>query len=652
MSTLARAIAAAIALSACAARTAAQAPQSRGPLTVYDPGRHLTWLMDGNAPVSMGVIGYDPGTQSAIPTPRFGLLTKDEAVGFAAYFNTQSPIPGREWRLPESAEVCGATNLLSELFVALGNQPASPTASTSFEVTVGVRQAGYIPAGQVIMQNSPTEYRANATWAEMLTMLDDPLVEEIDASTEPYLGNRHPFVGLSSSAPYWLATDDPSSPTVSFAFWFFHGGLLRSDRALRRHVILVHEGDVYQAATAHAVRPDADGDGLADDIDADPASMSTAFGDLTLGGTVTGTIVDRGGQRLGAWSEVFSGTRVVIVRTAAIPIGSSYIDFPSGLQRRSPRVVYDADQDLTWTLDANVPLSMAYNSAAGTTFPSGGRLTFDEAAGCGEELGYGPCINPPAALANSDHLLDYINATNALDCGAGSWRLPRPDVLSCNEGFGCTTDELGHLYHVLLGNPQGTSGGGPVLANRGPFLNVEAQPYWTGQDLFSPNSDERFVFNFAHGMFTTQPRNYPGYVWLVHDGDVAGPAPATLRFCSNDVEVTMWRWEAVAVYCGSAHIRSVRGRPLVTLLDDGTPVGRVRLPADHGLVFEPDEGAVRADAGNAMPLVVHGDGRLVRVDPGGTAELGSERPTWLIVLVLLAVVILLVWLVLRWLGVV
>jgi hypothetical protein len=624
--------------------------ESRGALTVYDKGRHVTWFKDANAPESLGVIGMDDATQSAIATPPHGLLTKDEALGFAVYVNQLSFVPGREWSLPGDNEACADPDAFSDLFTALGNNPATVAPTQSYSVHVTVRTDDYMAGGQGVNWQSPTEYRATATYAEIETMLLDPEVVWVDADLEPFLVNRGPFLDLSSSAPYWMKEDVPADPSRSKIFDFFRGRAGTSPRDLRRYVLLMHEGDVHQTGPADAIPADADADGIADAIDSDAAVASNDFSDVALGGTSSGTLLDRGGQRLSLWAAGAGAGRRIVIRSAAIPLGAVFANPPVGLQRRGPRVVYDADQDLTWSRDANLARTIDYNSAASTSF-AGGRLNFDEAAGCGEELGYGPCTIPPATLAGFDHFIDYLNDGNALQCGDRGWRLPRPDPTNCGEIFGCTTSEMGYLYHVLLANPVGTPGGGPVLDNRGPFLNVELGTYWTGQDLFSPTSDLRFTFNFAHGLIEAIDRRSPSYVWAVHDGDVAGPSPARVGICGGIAEITITRWEKASFFCESAHVEALQGRPLVVLRAGGQEAARLRLPQGQALAYDESTGTLAAGAANTLPLVVKLPNGQLSIAAGETKSLAavaapSGRPWLLLVLfVLLAgLVIGIVWL--------
>lgn len=155
-------------------------------------------------------------------------------------------------------------------------------------------------------------------------------------------------------------------------------------------------------------------------------------------------------------------------------------------------LVYDDDRDITWLRDAG----------------SRGRMTLAEAQAFATELNNG-------------------------NFGGGTgWRLPTADLsgagctLSFGEGFGCTGSELGHVYYVELGNVAG----GP-LSNRGPFVDLQNDIYWT-QTI--DGQGDAFVFNFFNGFQTTSPVAATHYAWLVHGGRLTPPAAACEDGVDND----------------------------------------------------------------------------------------------------------------------
>ena len=155
-------------------------------------------------------------------------------------------------------------------------------------------------------------------------------------------------------------------------------------------------------------------------------------------------------------------------------------------------VVYDEDRDITWIREADSGQN---------------QMTFSQAQAFAAGFG-------------------GLDGTN--------WRLPNtpltPDngcTFPFNEGDNCIDSELGHLYYTELGNSAGSPAGGPGLQSRGPFIDLNASVYWSGTQR--ANGDV-IIFNFFNGFQTDQNPGSMAYVWLVHDGKLAG------------VPTYFWRW--------------------------------------------------------------------------------------------------------------
>ncbi len=603
--------------------------ERRGGLTVYDRGRHQTWLIDANAPRNGGVIGIDPGG-NPIPTPPRGLLTRAEAEGFANYINSTG-LPGNNWRLPGTPDsACREDNELSDLYRAMGNIVSASSSNRVFNASVDVSENGYEPVAVDDQEwVSPRTFRKDLAFSVLRNLLDDPKVVEIDVHEEPFLDNRYPFADLSSNAPYWLGEDGLLNPAMGRSVWWFNGESMDTDETLRRYVMLVHDGDLNQSG-GEPIPPDADNDMIADDVDDDPMIFSDQFSS----GANSGVITSRGGQRLSLTTGMLGSQPVIRVRSGAFAIGNELSTFPSGLQRRGPGLVYDADRDVTWQRSASLVDELGYNNAANTVH-SEGRLTFEEAAGCGE----GPCVPPPASLPGSDDFMDMLSQS-AIGCGGTDWRLPGTNGF-CGAGLGCDGGEVGYLYSVQLDRLWGRIPGvGP--GNSEPFRNVKDDFYWIAEDFVAPGSSQRFAFSFGSGMQETFDKSDGRFVWPVHDGDVGGPQPATIEACGGTMAISVYRWQIANLFCASGHVQSERGRiKAIFKLSDGS-FAQTRLPAGHQIGFDQQTGAFSAPDANQATLAIQMSGETLELGPGETIRVDEQpQPTsWQILIAIIVAAIL------------
>jgi hypothetical protein len=176
---------------------------------------------------------------------------------------------------------------------------------------------------------------------------------------------------------------------------------------------------------------------------------------------------------------------VLFLTGVAAPAQAALIDRGGGL-------IYDTDLDITWLQDANHARTSGYDAD--------GLMTYDEAM---------------TWAANLDH------------AGYRDWRLPftrEPDP-TCSTassfGTGCQGSEMGHLYHVSLGNQVG----GPIT-NTGPFLNLQTGlfDYYVSSTLDSPDFARSFVFlnGSQDGIQVRSRPNFPAmhaYALAVRSGD-------------------------------------------------------------------------------------------------------------------------------------
>jgi hypothetical protein len=110
--------------------------------------------------------------------------------------------------------------------------------------------------------------------------------------------------------------------------------------------------------------------------------------------------------------------------------------------------------------------------------------------------------------------------------GYSNWRLPTSD--SC-ESDSCTGSEMGHLWHVELGNPFGPyDANGYPGANTGGFQNLQIDAYWSGSE-YRPNPGFAYYLSTRFGSQLVDRKESGLYAMAVHPGDIgAVPEPQTL----------------------------------------------------------------------------------------------------------------------------
>jgi hypothetical protein len=175
---------------------------------------------------------------------------------------------------------------------------------------------------------------------------------------------------------------------------------------------------------------------------------------------------------------------------------------------RGNGLIYDTDRNLTWVSDPNLGRSSPFDDGDSA---SDGRMTFDSAVAWAAALQY---------------------------AGLSDWRLPKTpqrdstcsgDNTAVNYGFGCTANELGHLFYTEFGAIAGqavSSSGSGYLTLFGPIADEPgASGYWFNSPWCCSNVPG-FVFSGGELTYTVPQNQY--YAWAVRDGDVpAIPEPAT-----------------------------------------------------------------------------------------------------------------------------
>jgi hypothetical protein len=145
--------------------------------------------------------------------------------------------------------------------------------------------------------------------------------------------------------------------------------------------------------------------------------------------------------------------------------------------------------------------------------------------------------------------------------GVTGWHLPTIHIDSCqqdgasfwNGGGVCgyntpaDTSDMAHMYLTTLGNVSysgftdsygnGPGVSAPLLANTGPFENLQAYGYWFSLDHAVDSwsgatiATDAWRYSFYAGRQDHLDKSAPLYAWAVHDGDVgviaAVPEPQT-----------------------------------------------------------------------------------------------------------------------------
>lgn len=132
---------------------------------------------------------------------------------------------------------------------------------------------------------------------------------------------------------------------------------------------------------------------------------------------------------------------------------------------------------------------------------------------------YTQYIETGGVIGDSDGLMNWDAANNwAIDlsyAGYDDWRLPEilgPDP-SCSRpaegprGYNCTNSEMGHLYHIELGNPVG----GPLVFTS-PFTNLQAYYYASSEYTIPTNA---WSFGFGNGYQNDDNKSVETYALAV-----------------------------------------------------------------------------------------------------------------------------------------
>ena len=198
---------------------------------------------------------------------------------------------------------------------------------------------------------------------------------------------------------------------------------------------------------------------------------------------------------------MFKKQRFVLSALALIGLGTGTSQ--AMLIDRGGGLIYDTTLNVTWMQDA------LYAQTTGAS--SNGRLNWADAM----------------AFAASTVYYDSERDTYWDD-----WRLPSTINLPSSEGYDTTgmSSELAYMYYINLGYAPNTSHDpstpSPTSTNYNPFINLTYRAYWSGTQADRPGN--AWAFHFHFGSQEIGGMSDPSRVWLVRDGDVSVPEPATL----------------------------------------------------------------------------------------------------------------------------
>ena len=136
---------------------------------------------------------------------------------------------------------------------------------------------------------------------------------------------------------------------------------------------------------------------------------------------------------------------------------------------------------------------------------------------------------------DSMNWVSYLNTDGAYNYGYTGWRLPTTPQQdsTCTTtdwdrgiswGYGCTDNELAHLFYNELGGSEGNS----ILASSDPdlnnFINLQSTYFYWNNVEYLPDANYAWAFTFAMGSKDGKNKagdsNQGNYAWAVHDGAV------------------------------------------------------------------------------------------------------------------------------------
>lgn len=172
------------------------------------------------------------------------------------------------------------------------------------------------------------------------------------------------------------------------------------------------------------------------------------------------------------------GTMIGFKHAALLAVGIGFTGASQAtLIDRGGGMIYDADQNITWTANANINGLMDWATAAAWA----GNLTFG---------------------------------------GYSDWRLPKTPDNDLSVGYNKTDSEIGHLFYTEMGITAGNGFTNTFSNNTALFSNFQ-DVYWSGSEYGIPYVNAAWIFTADVGYQTISFKGYQHYAWAVRTGDVA-----------------------------------------------------------------------------------------------------------------------------------
>jgi hypothetical protein len=229
---------------------------------------------------------------------------------------------------------------------------------------------------------------------------------------------------------------------------------------------------------------------------------------------------------------------------------------------RGGGLIYDADLNITWFSDPNLGRGSVFDDGVQS---ADGRMTYDSAVAWASSLVY---------------------------AGYSDWRLPKTpqrdtscslDNSAVNYGFGCSGNELGHLFYTEFlasaGHAVSTSGS-QYLALFAPIADgTGATPYWFDSVWCCDNKPG---FEFAGGELIYGPLNAQYFAWAVRDGDISPIfEPSITSMLVLGLILAYWSRRQVAGIRFSASQSFCSKNEIVATIDSGAKGARL---SNHALM--------------------------------------------------------------------
>lgn len=199
---------------------------------------------------------------------------------------------------------------------------------------------------------------------------------------------------------------------------------------------------------------------------------------------------------------------------------------------RGGGLIYDDVLNVTWLQDANYAQTSGYDAD--------GLMTWSEAVIWASNLTYGGYTDwrlPLAGPVNGTAFNYNLSYSGNTDFGQN---MSAPGTTYA----GSTSNEMAHLNFNSLNNHAkchptlsvddscyyieslGWWGGASVIANTGPFINLQTTNYWSGTE-YAPDTTKAWNFTFAYGSQSGNEKFINWAALAVRDGDVSAvPLPA------------------------------------------------------------------------------------------------------------------------------